>query len=111
MKPNRRKCTNNRQLNTKQPLRWVQKDNEIRENNDSSKSHTLTLLHSWAKTKKQSEAKQGQHKQNKERYEKDTNKQIRKRQMETHTTISEHHPSISKHVKNSINSKSKLKAT
>jgi len=35
----------------------------MEENNDSSKSTTLTLLHSWAKLK--SKVKQGHHKHNK----------------------------------------------
>jgi len=35
----------------------------MEENNDSSKSTTLTLLHSWAKLK--SKAKQGHHRHNK----------------------------------------------
>jgi len=39
----------------------AQKGNGIGENNDSSKSLTLILLHSWAKTKRHSKAKQGQH--------------------------------------------------
>jgi len=60
MKPNWGKCT-------KQPLRWAHKGNGIRKNNDSSKSPTLSFLHSWAKTKKHNEAKEGQHRQNKER--------------------------------------------
>jgi len=36
MKPNWWKCTNNRQLSKKKPSRWAQKDNGIRESNDSS---------------------------------------------------------------------------
>jgi len=35
----------------------------MKKNNDSSKSTTLTLLHSWAKLK--SKAKQGHHRHNK----------------------------------------------
>jgi len=58
MKPNIWKCFKNKQLSTKQPSRWAQKGNGIRENIDSSKSPTLTLFHSWTKTKKQSKAKQ-----------------------------------------------------
>ena len=90
----------------------------MEENNDSSKSTTLTLLHSWAKLK--SKAKQGHHRHNK-RDKKTQDKQTRHRQMETHPTqkdsklqgIYEHHPSNSKHVKYSIqfNSKRELKAT
>ena len=36
MKPNWGKCTNKRQLRTKEPSSWTQKGNGIRENNDSS---------------------------------------------------------------------------
>jgi len=84
----------------------------MKENNDSSKSTTLTLLHSWAKLK--SRAKQGHHKHNKrdkKTQDKQTHdKQTRHKQMETHLTqkdsklqgIHEHHPSNSKHVKYSV---------
>jgi len=79
----------------------------MEENNDSSKSSTLTLLHSWAKLK--SKVKQGHHRHNK-RDKKTQDKQTRHRQMETHPTqkdskllgIHEHHPSSSKHVKYSV---------
>ena len=92
----------------------------MEENNDSSKSTTLTLLHSWAKLK--SKAKQGHHKHNKrdkKTQDKQTHdKQTRHRQMETHLTqkdsklqgIHEHHPSNSKHVKYSVQLKERIES-
>ena len=58
----------------------------MKENNDSSKSTTLTLLHSWAKLN--SKAKQGHHNITRETKEtKETqDKQTQQRQKETHTT-------------------------
>jgi len=87
----------------------------MEENNDSSKSTTLTLLHSWAKLK--SKAKQGHHTHNK-RDKKTQEKQTRHWQMETHLTqkdsklqgIHEHHPSNSKHVKYSIQLKERIES-
>ena len=35
MMSNRWKCTNHKQLSTKQPSRWTQKGNRIRKNNNS----------------------------------------------------------------------------
>ena len=95
----------------------------MEENNDSSKSTTLTLLHSWAKLK--SKATQGHNKhikRDKKIQDKQTHdKQTRYRQMETHLSqkdsklqgIHEHHPSNSEHVKYSVqfSSKRELKAT
>jgi len=45
MKPNRGKCTNKRQLSTKQPSRWAQKGNRIRKNNDSSHILINIIVH------------------------------------------------------------------
>jgi len=84
----------------------------MEENDDSSKSTTLTLLHSWTKLK--SKAKQGHHKHIKRdnnTQDKHTHdKQTRHRQIKTHVTqkdsklqgIHEHHPCNSKHVKYSV---------
>jgi len=58
IKPNRWKCTKDRQLSTKHPSRWAQKGSRIEENNESSKSPTFTLLYSWTNLK--SKAKQSQ---------------------------------------------------
>ena len=92
----------------------------MEDNNDSSKSTTLTLSHSWAKLK--SQAKQGHHKHNKrdkKTQDKQTHgKQTRHRQMETHLTqkdsklqgIHEHHPSNSKHVKYSVQLKERIES-
>jgi len=92
----------------------------MEENNDSSKSTTFTLLHSWAKSN--SKGKQGHHKHNKRHkktQDKQTHdKQTRHRQMETHLTqkdsklqgIHEHHPSNSKHVKYSVQLKERIES-
>jgi len=87
----------------------------LEENNDSSKSTTLTLLHSWAKLK--SKAKQGHHKHNK-RDKKTHDKQTQQRHKETHTTekdsklqgIHEHHPNSSKHVKYLVQLKERIES-
>ena len=92
----------------------------MEDNNDSSKSSTLTLLHSWAKLK--SKAKQGHRKHNKrdkKTQDKQTHdKQTRHRQMETHLTkkdsklqgIHEHHQGNSKHVKYSVQLKERIES-
>jgi len=51
------------QLSTEELSNGYTKASGMEENNDSSKSTTLTLLHSWAKLK--SKAKQGHHTLNK----------------------------------------------
>jgi len=81
----------------------------MKENNDSSKLTTLTLLHSWAKLK--TKAKQGHHRHNKREETQETqDKQTQHRQMETHPThkdskllgIHKHHASSSRYVKYSV---------
>jgi len=63
IKPNRWKHYKDEQLSTNQLSNGYIKASGTEENNDSSKSTTLTLLHSWTKLK--SKAKQGHHKHNK----------------------------------------------
>ena len=62
------------QLSIEQLSNGYTKGSGMKENNDSSKSTTLTLLHSWAKQK--GKAKQGHHRHNKreghKRHKRDT---------------------------------------
>ena len=107
------KHTKDEQLSIEQLSNGYTKASRMEENNDLSKSTTLTLLHSWAKLK--SKVKQGHHRHYK-RDKKTHDKQTRHRQMETHPTqkdsklqgSNEHHPSNSKHVKYSIQLKERI---
>jgi len=63
IKLNRWKHTKDKQLITEQLSNGYTKASGIEDNNDSSKSTTLTLLHSWTKLK--SKVKKGHHRHNK----------------------------------------------
>jgi len=87
----------------------------MEENYDSSKSTTVTLLHSWAKLK--SKAKQGHHRHNKRNKKRHKTNKL-DTQMETHPTqkdsklqgLHEHHPSNLKHVKYSGQLKERIES-
>jgi len=89
----------------------------MEENNDSSKSTTLTLLHSWAKLK--SKAKQGHHKHNKRdknkhktnRLETDEWKHIQHRKMQSCKVSMNIIQEIQNMSSTQFSSKRELKAT